>query len=718
MTTVPTPTPPNYLDDGGAAFAPTGGGTQTGYGQVSGSPASYYIGAGASAWNGVAVLNVTALATSGGQMYTLAIQGSTTSSFTAPVTLGSIQVAAVGQYLVPVFAYSGGVLYPYLRLQKIVSGASPSITLNAFPLPFSGLSSLSLQDATAVFGLAAQNTQAIAASIVAWASGTATGGPNGNGQYPIYDAAGDSVLVPCPAAVDAAAIAAASAVASKPSVVKCGLQESFDQVMSRLGFTTHTDYLFGTAAVAGAGQTAITNLAQLEALYNPFEDYTGLTKINSEQERFQPFNSVNHAFATDRLNLTAVIDTSVYSGGYSTTISQNNGEYGVTPYGTPQPYGPLNVAPPAGSTINTIPIADLGWADTSHVQLGQLVSLMEMGMYYVSEITTNTSVQLTALTDNWFQTTVYSNLNAVMPYFAAPLTGAVTATGTPVTSFTFTSLPAGVAVGQQFSWCAGGVVQSNQDMRVTAISGTTVTVSTGITYTTIPAGAVGVFGPPITSGQIWSQEHYDFSGAATPAWAFDWYVYLPTDETGGANTQNVSTLTGMATIPADFPWGAWPALWFYSGSDGGNLGQNDASEIDVIEVFYQTGYGPWCFNGADHPGSTDPATQNSEFTQRFLRYGKTSGYSLVGTGVVGMPFSLANGQVRISVVITPTDVYRYVNGVLLTWHHFEWTSVDHAQMGMDLAVGAMGSYSLQLVLAAAGMANMKLGVSRVIARKI
>jgi hypothetical protein len=517
--------------------------------------------------------------------------------------------------------------------------------------------------------------------------------------------------------------ATGAAGAAGAGVVKAGLQESFDQVMSRLGFTTHTDYLFGTAAVAGAGQTAITNLTQLAALYNPFEDYTGLSKINSEQERFQPFNSVNHAFASDRLNLTAVIDASVYSGGYSTTISQNNGEYGVTPYGTPQPYGPLNVAPPAGATINTIPIADLGWADTSHVQLGQLVSLMEMGMYYVSEITTNTSVQLTALTDNWFQTTVYSNLNAVMPYFAAPLTGAVTATGTPVTNFTFTSLPAGVQVGQVFGWFANGVLQSNQDMRVTAINTATntVTVSTGITYTTIPAGAVGVFGPPITSGQLWSQEGYDFSGATTPAWAFDWYVYFPTDETGGADTSQVSTLTGtpsMATIPADFPWGGWPALWFYSKADGNNLGNNDASEIDVIEVFYQTGYGPWCFNGADHPGSSDPTVQNSAYSPRFLRQGKTSGYSLVGTGVVKMPFSLANGQVRISVIVTPTDVYRYVNGVLLTWHHFEWTSVDRAQMGMDLAVGAMGSYSLQLVLAAAGMANMKFGISRVTVRKI
>jgi hypothetical protein len=118
------------------------------------------------------------------------------------VTLGTVQVAAVGQYVVPIYAYYLGTLYPYLRLQKTLNGPSPRITLNAFPLPFSGIASLSLADATAVFGLAAQNNGAIAASIVAWAAGTATGGPNSNGQYPIYDAAGDSVLVPCPASLD------------------------------------------------------------------------------------------------------------------------------------------------------------------------------------------------------------------------------------------------------------------------------------------------------------------------------------------------------------------------------------------------------------------------------------------------------------------------------------------------------------------------------------
>jgi hypothetical protein len=721
MTTVPTPTPPNYLDDGGAAFAPAGGGTQTGYGEISGAAANFYIGAGATAWNGVAVINVTAISTAAGQTYTLVIQGATTSAFTSPVTLGTIQVAAVGQYLIPLFAYSGGVLYPYLRLQKIASGASPSITLNAFPLPFSGLSSLSLQDATAVFGLAAQNTQQIAASIVAWASGTATGGPNGNGQYPIYDAAGDSVLVPCPAAVNATAAATA-----KPSVVKAGLQETFDQVITRLGFITHTDYLFGTAAVAGAGQTAITNIAQLEAVYNPFEDYTNLGKINSEQERFQPFNSTNHVFATDRLNLTAVIDASVYAGGYATTISQNSGYLGVTPYGTPQPAGPLNVAPPAGSTINSIPIANLGWSDLSHVQVGQLVNVMYLGTYYVSQInTTNNTVQLTALTTNQFETTAYSNLNIVLPYYACPLAGAVTATGTAVTTFSFSqSLPAGVQVGQVFSWFANGSMQSTADMRVTAIntSTNTITVSTGIIYTTIPAGAVGIFGPPITSGQLWSQEHYDFSGAATPAWAFDWYVHFPTDETGGADTRNVAgvstSLSTIAALPADTPLGAWPALWFYSAADGDNLGSPDSSEIDVVEGFYEFGYGPWCFNGADHPGSSDPTTQNSEFSLRFLRQGRTSGYTAVNSQVVGLPFSLANGEVRISAFVTPTDVYRYVNGVLLTWHHFEWTSVDHAQMGMDLAVGSLSSYSLLLVLNAASMANMKFGVSRVKVSKI
>ena len=724
MTTVPTPPSPTYFDDGGLAFAPTGAGVQTGYGQVSGAAANVYIGAGATAWNGVAVLNVTALATAGGQTYTLSIQGAADAGFESPVTLGSLQIAAVGQYLVPVYAYSGGVLYPYLRLEKIVTGASPSITVNAFPLPFSGLSSLSLQDATAVFGLAAQNTQAIAASILAWASGTAKGGPNNDGRYPIYDAAGDSVLVLCPAASAALATSSTSTTTTGVAgMVKVSLQETFDQAIARLGFTTHTDYLFGTSAIAGAGQTAITNQTQLAALYNPTQDYTGLTKIGEEQERYMPFNATNHNFLSDRLNLTAVLDTSVYTGGYNTVISQNNtyNSNGVTPYGTPQPAGATNTAPPANATINDIPIANLGWADTSHVQLGQLVYLQYMGMYYISNLVTNTSVQLTLLSSAPYQTTLYANLNIVMPYFAVPLSGAVVAQGSPVTTFSFSqAIPAGVQIGQIFTWAYGGNAnQSTNDLRVTAIntSNNTVTVSTGILYTTITSPAVGIFGPPITSGQLWSKEHYDFSGAQTPAWAFDWYVQLPTDETGGADSININTLSALAAMPNDFPWGAWPALWFYSAADGDALGSPDTSEIDVHEGFYGTAYGPWCLCGADHPGAQDVTTQNSQLSPRFQRQGRSSGYSAVA-GAVKCPRSMANGPVRISIIITPTDTYRYVNGVLLLWHHFEWTSVDHAQMGMDMAVGSFGNYNLLLVLNLAGLANMKFGISRVIARKI
>jgi hypothetical protein len=200
--TIATPASPNLLDDGASAFAPTGGGVQTGYGEVAGSAAKYDTGSPAAAWNGVAVLNVTAISTAGGtEAYILALDLSNDPAFGTYVTPASANPLTVGQVVLPVFNVYNQVAYRYIRLRKILSGTAPSITVQAFVLPLSALASLTQGELTQLLAVYAGDWQAAVSNFQAWMSGSATGGPNANGQYPLSDGAGGTVLADCPAAL-------------------------------------------------------------------------------------------------------------------------------------------------------------------------------------------------------------------------------------------------------------------------------------------------------------------------------------------------------------------------------------------------------------------------------------------------------------------------------------------------------------------------------------
>jgi len=200
----------NLLDDGALAFAPTGGGVQTGYGEVASVAAYFDTGAGPVSWNGVAVLNVNAINTAGGsQTYTLVIDISNDPAFGTYVTPASANPLATGQVVLPVFNVYNQVTYRYLRLRKILSGTDPSITVQAFVMPLSALASLTQAELTQLLAVYAGDWQAAVSNFQAWMSGSATGGPNANGQYPLSDGAGGTVYADCPAAL-AAIVANAS----------------------------------------------------------------------------------------------------------------------------------------------------------------------------------------------------------------------------------------------------------------------------------------------------------------------------------------------------------------------------------------------------------------------------------------------------------------------------------------------------------------------------
>jgi hypothetical protein len=77
-------------------------------------------------------------------------------------------------------------------------------------------------------------------------------------------------------------------------------------------YTLYRDYNFGT----GAGNN-VSNTTQLAVNFNPYA-IAGTTVINNEWQRYQNFNSTNHAFTTNDLALTAVANLGgIFNGGIS-----------------------------------------------------------------------------------------------------------------------------------------------------------------------------------------------------------------------------------------------------------------------------------------------------------------------------------------------------------------------------------------------------------------
>ncbi len=85
--------------------------------------------------------------------------------------------------------------------------------------------------------------------------------------------------------------------------------ETFTQATAAMSVVN--SYTFGTN-----GGNSITNLQQLSASFNPY-GLAGTTVINTEWERYQPFNSTNFVFQPTSLNLTATIPSNggLFAGG-------------------------------------------------------------------------------------------------------------------------------------------------------------------------------------------------------------------------------------------------------------------------------------------------------------------------------------------------------------------------------------------------------------------
>jgi hypothetical protein len=82
--------------------------------------------------DGVAVIDTSAIDTSGGNTYTVRIQGSLTIGFGTPVELAARAITATGRTEIPFNNDIGGTYYRYIRAFNDTSGATPSINSTIF----------------------------------------------------------------------------------------------------------------------------------------------------------------------------------------------------------------------------------------------------------------------------------------------------------------------------------------------------------------------------------------------------------------------------------------------------------------------------------------------------------------------------------------------------------------------------------------------------------
>lgn len=493
--------------------------------------------------------------------------------------------------------------------------------------------------------------------------------------------------------------------------------DTFDQTIAKINATVAYDWVFGSSAVAGSGQTAITNLTQLAAYFNPWGDsmLTGSDisqpqgingqSYNSVLERFQAFNSNNFVFGSNGLALTAVVESPF---SYASTIV--NGAGGSTTYPLP---------------ATGIPISTIGLSSTTGINVGQIGFAQFGCFFYVTAVVANTSLSIADLGIDGGCSSVgfaFNNLVVFTPYYYTTLSASLS---NGATGASLSSVPTGVVNGMMFSILSpssSGTMVSNSTNRIT-ISGSNVTFDNPWTYSSTFAIGTGVIlKPPITSGQLWTRNYY-LSGPVGSRWVLvDWYVTFPTDSVGGYNmigttcaAGNVTNTTQLAAVPSNFPMGSEVSLWVY----GGNypvIGGYDKSEIDVDTMNYDPNQGPW----VDLPGAYNSGAYPS--VDAVIPSGVTSSATCgegIDTHIIGSPMVFTGtsqaGTQRESAIITPTQVYLYKNNVFLKSFNFQWTGKNGwMQFGMQEEIGTFkqSGRDLNFPTGAVSFTNAQLTINR------
>lgn len=544
---------------------------------------------------------------------------------------------------------------------------------------------------------------------------------------------------------------------------------TFDQVIASTSAVILSDYLFGTSVSPGLGQTAIGNCTQLQTYFNVWGDSmltgsdtgTGANgqNYNNDLERFQACNSTNFVFSSSALTLTAVneqqstFQTSITTGngvgdpytcstgtpcvvplgtlGFTATgtssfsgtgtctgttlditaTSQGGLYQGNIVAGTGIAAGSIVVNAPAGNLTGNYTLSQSCTSSGATItssnapSVGQLLLSEFRGIYLITSISANTSLSLAPILSYNGVGINFNNATVLLPWYA----GALSATlSNGATGASFTAIPAGCTTGMYFAAANGTTLASNSTNHIGTIVGNAVTFSSAGTWTyaaTINPGALGFCMQPISSAQIASTAYYMPGGTARVV-AFDAYVTLPSDSTGGYNmltsacAPKVISAATVASVPANFPWGAFPSEWIYWGNYPSTPSAGGTSEIDFLTMRYYVDTGPW----VDEPGfyNDDPPP-----TINYTQFPFVTSTSACGTGAnvflttapnnIYTGASLA-GAHRLSELWRNDKIWIYLDNVLVKVMNYSWTSQGWGQMQFQMPVGNFGASGRDLAV--------------------
>lgn len=464
----------------------------------------------------------------------------------------------------------------------------------------------------------------------------------------------------------------AALVEGNPNVPQIG--QTFSAFMAAREKPPHTAFNFGTASSIPTAENgySIKDLTDLAAHFDPLQAGTGATTLNSELQVFPPaFNAENTQITTDKLILRAKLNSGASWDGK--VWSQSDGNKSIS------------LAAGATQLWDRIPSnrSDLA-VGTYNWRVGQVWCLYGKGAYVVSEMTPGTSFKLLALSGATTSGTLVYNSIVMTPIESAVATTSTSNTGTTI-QFAPGALHANIQPGYRVMVSQSDrVARQAADVWVEAIDHASglVTLNRNMPISNaMPAGSRFLFYPRISSGQIWSKEGWDIYGTTGVFHAEEFDVEICAGMTTSANTRNVNGYTAYNSLNTANPtmaWGYWAALWGYSHLMGG--GSAGTNEIDYNEQWGSATEGFFQLSaGILGPGVGAVA------------YNKTdSGYSVSSTGKAILPFSMV-GAHKIAFIYTGTNIYFYLDDVLVKIAAYNWQTTRYLQTAASLAFGWISS---------------------------
>lgn len=323
------------------------------------------------------------------------------------------------------------------------------------------------------------------------------------------------------------------------------IPQSFSAALVDGNFQRTDSYIFGSSATPKHGrQVPIPDLATLAKYFRPYKSRVGVTVINTEMQRYQPFNPTNHLISPSGIELTANLPTMAWP-----VITRTMTEL---PNGTNK----------------------LKFSDVSGINLGQMAVSSHYGsLLFVVDIDAANNVitfwnanPATGAAPTITDLSLYGATLDVdfMPIYVASVASASGSTATTLNCAPTAAggiapwpFPPQIVAGMQVTAYGYGATGQPIISSVNQSTGViTLQNPTGIAYS---AGARLLCMPPINSGQFWSIAEY-WSGKLQKSVAVEFQAILPTIQ------------------------GCWPACWMY-GSGTIALPITTGSEIDIMEMY-------------------------------------------------------------------------------------------------------------------------------------